>query len=339
MGSLFSALILAAIVVAVLHTTRDLRHDHPILRRLPRAAAFVMILPIGALIVGSFVTILDPSQGGVVVAFGTTDGVVGQGGTHVLAPWKSIVEYNVGVQTSYFTANASEGDRVGDDSVPVLSKGGGRMFVDVNVKYQLGVSGLESLYQQRFRSDSDIRDRVIRPAIQDILKVEYARYTPEEAISDRRSEIALAAQTALRDRLTPFGVQILEMQLTDVRLEPALQERITRLQQTQQDARQAEVDQQRQVTEAETRRLVAEKDAQARRIAAESEAAANRIVAESLTPEVLQARAIDAVAASDTVWVVPANGSTPILVTPGAPGAPAVATAPVTTTTTAAAGG
>ncbi len=73
-------------------------------------------------------------------------------------------------------------------------------------------------------------------------------------------------------------------------------------------ANQAQIEQQKQVTEAETRRQVAERDAQARQISAQAEADANAKISASLTDPLLRKLYFEALAKGNTIYV-PNDGS------------------------------
>lgn len=70
-------------------------------------------------------------------------------------------------------------------------------------------------------------------------------------------------------------------------------------------ALQATIEQDRLITEAETRRKVADTDAKAKVIAAQGEADANEIITKSITPELLTLKQIEALRDANTVYIEP----------------------------------
>ena len=116
----------------------------------------------------------------------------------------------------------------------------------------------------------------------------------------------------MRKRLEPYGLD-LDLDLDQVNIrnvnpEESLRKAIGDRAAARERANQAQIEQQKQVTEAETRRQVAERDAQARQISAQAEADANAKISASLTDPLLRKLYFEALAKGNTIYV-PNDGS------------------------------
>ncbi len=283
------------------------------------AARFLAVIPVLLavfVLVGSLVRVINATE----VGIPTTLGKIGsplRPGLHLVTPWTTVETFSTRIQESDMTQVASEGDRSRADGIEVLSKEGGRMILDVTVRYRVNVSKADELYK-RVGTMELLRDRIVRPDTRSKIRDVYTKYTAEEAYSTKRAEVAAEAAKVLRDSLAPQFVDLDALLIRDIQLEAKLQEQITRKLEARQEVERASIEQERQQTEAETRRRVAETDAKSRVAAALGEAEANKIIAESLTPEVLRAREIDAIAGNgNTVFFPYGQPITPLVQTPG----------------------
>lgn len=253
------------------------------------------------------------------VGIPVTFGRVGQSlrpGFHLKAPWTSITSFSTRLQESDMTQVTSEGDRERADGVEVLSAEGGRLVIDVTIKYTVDVDEAPNLFRQ-VGSMEAIRERLVRPHTRSIIRDVYAARTAEEAYSTERVETAAEVQDTLRERLAPRGVNVDSVNIRDLQLDERLQQALNQKLETEAAAERALIDQQRAEAEAETARITAE-----------GRADANLIEAESLTPELLRAREIEAIRTNPNVVLYPfGQPITPIITTgdaavPGAEPAP-----------------
>ena len=125
------------------------------------------------------------------------------------------------------------------------------------------------------------QDKLIDPAIQEVFKASTAKFDATELITDR-SAVKADAYELLRDRLSTYGITVLELSITDFSFSSEFAKAIEAKQVAQQSAEQAKFNAQK-----------AEEDAQAAINRAKGEAESQRLVQTSVTSLTLQKEAIE----------------------------------------------
>jgi regulator of protease activity HflC (stomatin/prohibitin superfamily) len=138
----------------------------------------------------------------------------------------------------------------------------------------------------------DYERRVVDPAIQEALKAATAQFTAEELIT-RRPEVSDMIQQVLGERLTPRGVIVETVSITDFNFSPEFARAIEAKQVAEQDALRATRELERARIEAQQQVARAEAEATARLEVARAEAEALRLQREVISPELLQLRFIE----------------------------------------------
>lgn len=234
------------------------------------------------------------------VGIPTTFGSIGspmQSGFHITAPWTEVNTFSTRVQELSMLKAIDEGDKAKDDSIEIIADGGGSMSVDLTVRYSIVGDQAAVLFKQAGSMEL-IKDRFVRPDAREVTRNVFALYSAEEGYSTKRAEIALKITDELMKRLEARGIVIDSVNVRDVQPEAQVLSAINAILQTRNEATKALEDQKKQVTEAETRKQVAERDkdaaitkaeaeAEAIRISAEAQANANALIAASLTPELV----------------------------------------------------
>ncbi len=260
------------------------------------AAAVVAAVAV-VVIVGSFFAVVPANTVAVPVAFGRA-GVPLRSGIHVVTPWTETTEFSTRVQELSMLRATDEGDLGKDDSVDIIAKGGGAMKVDLTIRFTVDPTQVDLVFREAGSLDV-VKDRFVRPIARDIARNVFGQFTAEEGYSTARAEIGAEITAGLQKALAVHGILVEQVNVRDVLPEQQVLDSINKILQTRNDALQAQEDQRKQVTEAETRRQVAEKDAEAKKISAQAdadaqlisaqaEAESNRKVAESLTPELIE---------------------------------------------------
>lgn len=286
-----------------------------------------------ALSVGSSVRLVGATDIGVPVTFGKV-GTPLNSGIHLVAPWTEISTFSIRFQQSDMSAASTEGDRATADGVEVLSSEGGKMTLDVTVRYAIEADQAGTLFRTVGSMDG-IRERIVRPDVRSFLRDVYSRYTAEEGYASKREAVALEAESGIKTQLAKRGIVVDAVKVRNITLEPTLQAQITQKLEAKQAAERALIEQQKAQTEAETRRKVAETDAQAAVVAAKGQAEANTILSSSLTPELLKAKEIEAITNNGNTVLYPyGQPVSPIVDSRGGSNAGDGAVAPPPTTAT-----
>ena len=321
------------------------------------AAGAVVLLVVFGFLSKAFVSV-DANEIGVKIVRGQVEGTLAPG-WHLISPVGGKVKvYSTRLQQTSMIKAGGEGDRAGDDSIEVASLEGARMNVDVTINYRLNKAEAVNLFRT-IKDETDIRERIVRPAVRSTMRDVFGAYNAKEAITTKRGEIQGRVFSALKEKFEKDGIDVATVDIREIYLPENIQEQVNASIGAEAAAQRVAIERKQKETEAETNRLVSEKradqsrieakgQADARKIAAEGEASANRLIAESLTPGLIQLRQIEAVFKNgNQVYFLPQGGSPNVFLTPtnnvGSPGpvspttaqaAAAVATTPTTPTTT-----
>lgn len=260
------------------------------------------------------------------VGIPTTFGAIGspvRPGLKLVTPFTEVNTFSTRLQESTMLADVGEGDRKKEDSIEVRGSDGYAMNVDLTIRFAVRPDAASTLYR-RVGDMAGIRDRIVRPETREGVRVVFGNFTAEEGYTAKREQISAEVNQVMQKRLEPYGLDLDQVNVRNVNPEESLRKAIGDRAAARERANQAQIEQQKQVTEAETRKQVAERDAQARQISAQAEAEANAKIAASLTDPLLRKLYFEALAKGNTIYV-PNDGSVIIdgrQQTPPAPRAP-----------------
>jgi regulator of protease activity HflC (stomatin/prohibitin superfamily) len=229
-------------------------------------------------IIASFFVIINAGERGVLMQFGRVQNSVLDEGIHLIIPLVNTVQkLSVRVQKQEISAEASSKDLQD-------------VFTDVALNWHIIPEEVNIIYQQ-IGDKNQVIDRIINPAVEEVLKAVMAKYTAEEIIT-RRGNVKAEVDDLLTKRLTNYHIGVDDLSLVHVKFSPKFRDAVEAKQVAEQEAKRAEFV-----------ALKAAKDAEAKVNLAKGEAEAQRLLKDSLTPELLQKQAIDK-------W----NGSLPLIV-------------------------
>ena len=248
-------------------------------------------------VIGSFFAVVPANNIAIPTAFGNVGDPLSSG-IHVVAPWVETTNFSTRVQELSMLRAADEGDLAKDDSIDVIANGGGAMKVDLTIRFSIDPIKSDVVFREA-GSLAVVKERFIRPIARSATRDVFGGYTAEEGYASKRAEIGAQITERMEAELAAHGVLIQAVNVRDVLPEEQVLAAINAILQSRNDASRALEEQRKLVTEAETRRQVAEKDAEAlkisaqasadaKKIAADAEAESNRKVAESLTPELVE---------------------------------------------------
>lgn len=195
-----------------------------------------------------------------------TENTYGEG-FHIIAPWNSLVVYNVRQQEM-------------KETMVVLSSNGLEISVDVSGWCQAPYKFLPQLHQSK---GPGYMETVVRPSIRSATRSVIGRYTPEEIYSSKRDAIQEEIHAETKKILDKQFVQMNEVLVRDITLPPTLKMAIEN-----------KLKQEQESLEYEFRLEKAKKEAERQLIDAEGKARANRILSASLTSLILQEKGIEA---------------------------------------------
>lgn len=230
-------------------------------------AGLTIFLLVAAIFFKPFV-IINAGERGVVMKFGQVQQQVLSEGIHPIIPVVNTVKtLSVRVQKHQIPAQASSKDLQD-------------VYTDVALNWHINPENSNLLFQQ-IGDENEVVQRIINPAIEEILKAVMALYTAEQIIT-KRGEVKAGIDEQLTLRLTQYNIAVDDISLVNIRFSQRFSEAVEAKQIAEQEAKRAEF-----------LALKAIQEAQAEINRAKGQAEAQRLVRENLTPEILQKSAID----------------------------------------------
>lgn len=234
-------------------------------------------LGIAALILFLFnpFVIIGAGERGVVLNFGAVQDTVLEEGLHLRVPiMQRVVKMDVKVQKS----------QTGAESV---SKDLQEAHSTIAVNYHVSPSRANWVYQNLGR---EYKERIIDPAVQEVVKAITARYTAVELITQREN-VRHEIKKLLSERLSAYNILVDDFSIVNFAFSKQFTQAIEAKQAAEQLALKAQRDLERVKIEAE------QKVAQAK-----AEAEALRLQKENVTPELVKLRQIEAAMRAIEKW-------------------------------------
>ncbi|KGF71988.1 hypothetical protein DO97_13900 [Neosynechococcus sphagnicola sy1] len=212
--------------------------------------------------------IVNAGERGVLMQFGKVQEQVLGEGLHPIVPVVTTVKtLSVRVQKHQFPTQAASKDLQD-------------VFADVALNWHIKPDQANTVFQQ-IGDELQVVQRVINPAVEEVLKAVMARYTAEEIIT-KRGEVKAGVDETLTQRLANYQLAVDDISLVNVHFSQRFSEAVEAKQIAEQDAKRAEFISQKAAVEA-----------QAEINRARGQAESQRLVRETLTPELLQKLAIE----------------------------------------------
>ncbi len=250
--------------------------------RVPRGlpyGLFTIIAIVAAVAIFGLVnatTVVDAGTRGVVKTFGEVTGVFDEG-LHFRAPFVTTV-VPVDVKTQRLISESSAASR----DLQIVT-------TQVVLNYRVDPEQVGTLVRE---IGTDYEAKIIDPAIQESVKAATAQFTAENLIT-QRPLVSESIRQVLNERLTPRGIIVEEVSITEFNFSDEFSRAIEAKQVAEQDALRAERELRRAQIEAQQQVARAEAEAQARLEVARAEAEALRLQREVISPELLQLRFIE----------------------------------------------
>jgi regulator of protease activity HflC (stomatin/prohibitin superfamily) len=226
-------------------------------------AAVILVL----LVLGGLFVQIGPGQRGVLMTFGAVQEGVLDPGLHLKLPFmQSVAKMDVQVQNSQAAETAASLDLQNVSST-------------VATNWHILPADAEWVYQH-IGNESDLVDKIIRPAISNSVKAVTAHYDAEDLIIDR-DQVRDKIQSQITSELQPYRVVVDSVNITDFHFSDEFAQAIERKQIAQQRALQATYELQQ-----------AKVLAQQRVVEAEAQSQAQKLLQQTLTPELIQQQAI-----------------------------------------------
>ena len=212
--------------------------------------------------------IINAGERGVVMRFGQVQQEVLNEGIHFVVPIVTAVK-NMSVRVQRSDVNAQAASKDLQD-----------VTTEVALNWHIDPAQVNIVYQ-RVGDESQILERIINPAVSEVLKAATAKKNVEEILI-KRTELKQEIDQALKMRLSGYGLAVDDVSLVNFGFSPEFNKSIEAKQIAEQQAKQAEFV-----------ALKATKDAEAEVNRAKGQAEAQRLQRLTLTPDLLQKQAIE----------------------------------------------
>ncbi|HIK05862.1 MAG TPA: prohibitin family protein [Trichormus sp. M33_DOE_039] len=212
--------------------------------------------------------IINAGERGVLMKFGEVQKIILGEGLHIIIPIANTVEkISVRVQKQEISAEASSKDLQD-------------VFTDVAINWHIIPEEVNALFQQ-LGTEQQVIDKVINPAVAEVIKAIIAKYTAEEIIT-KRGEVKTGVDDLLTNRLANYHVSVDDISLVHIHFSERFGEAVEAKQIAEQEAKKAEFI-----------ALKAIKEAEAKINLAKGETEAQRLISGTLTPDILQKQFIE----------------------------------------------
>jgi regulator of protease activity HflC (stomatin/prohibitin superfamily) len=263
-------------------------------------------------------TYINPGYVGIVIhrAGGGVDPRPLGPGIHTRVPFATgIEEYPVFLKTIVLTRSTREGS-ASNDEINVNSVEGQPLSLDVSLSFELDPAQTPKLYST-FRTDIDLIThgfvkQTLRQALQEVIGQEPVA----DVIGPKKAEATNQARKLIADRLMPYGFQVKQFTINELRAPSSVMEAINTKNVMQQQALTAQNELQKNTFQAQGDSIKAAGRAKAITAEAEAQARANELLARSITPTLVQ---YELMKKWDGRLPQVSGGSTPLIQLPAKP--------------------
>jgi prohibitin 2 len=235
-------------------------------------------------------TYINPGNVGIVIhrAGGGVDPRPLDPGVHMRVPFATgIEEYPVFLRTIVLARSSSEGSGMNDE-INVNSVEGQPLSLDVSLSFELDPAQTPKLYST-FRTDIDqITHTFVKQAIRQSLQEVVGTEPIADVIGPKKAEATNRVRTLIAQRLQPYGFEVKQFTINELRAPQAVMDAINQKNVMQQQALTAQNELQKNTFQAQGDSIKAAGRAKAIMAEAEAQARANQLLSQSITPTLVQ---------------------------------------------------
>lgn len=229
-------------------------------------------------VLGTF-QVVSPGERGVFVLMGKVGANALDEGLHFKVPFISSIKIlSVRIQKTQTLSEAATKDMQ-------------KVSATLALNWSLDSSKVVELYRTVGHIE-DIQQRIIDPAVSEVLKASTAKMTAEEVLT-RRLELKENIDKLLMERLLTFGIFVKAISLVDLNFTNEFNHAVEQKQIAEQQAKQAEYTAQKATADAKSTVNAAKGQAEATLLQARAQAEAQRLLRETITDKLLQLKAIE----------------------------------------------
>ena len=255
-------------------------------------------------LVASMAKVVDPGQAGVVILFGKVQEEVLPSGLHFINPFSEVVAMEVRTRNYTMSGIADEGQKKGDDAIPVITSDGLTVKLDATIFYHLTQERVPRIFRE---IGPDVEGTIIRGQIRTNLRDAAAGLSATDLYTTKRQAFVDIVSKNLKTAFEERGIVLEQMLLRNVLLPEQITNAINSKIAADQEAQKMIFVLQKEKQEAERKR-----------IEAEGQAKAQQIVSASLTPQILEYQRIQALryVGEKGNLIITGSGGTPLIQVP-----------------------
>jgi prohibitin 2 len=258
--------------------------------KVKRIVIGAMILVAALFLLPSTFTYINPGHVGIVIhrAGGGVDPQPLSPGIHMRVPFATgIEEYPVFLKTVVLARTSNEGAG-NNDEINVNSVEGQPLSLDVSLSFELDPARTPRLYST-FRTDIEqITHGFVKQAIRQSLQEVVGTEPIADIIGPKKAEATTRTRVLIAQRLQPYGFEVKQFTINELRAPPAVMEAINQKNVMQQQALTAQNELQKNTFQAQGDSIKAAGRAKAITAGAEAQARANQLLSQSITPTLVQ---------------------------------------------------
>jgi regulator of protease activity HflC (stomatin/prohibitin superfamily) len=261
-----------------------------------RGSRFLRLLGLGAgiilllFLIPNTVTYVNPGYVGIVIhrAGGGVDPKPLGPGLHMRNPLTTgIEEYPIFMQTLVLTKTTTEGSS-GNEEINVNSKEGQPISLDVSMSFELDANKAPFLYTSFRRDIGSIQHTYVKQSIRQALQEVIGNEEIAAVIGPKKAEAVARTQQLIAEHLTPYGFDVKQFTINELRAPPAVIEAINQKNVMQQQALTAQNELQKNQFQAQGDSIKAAGRAKAILTEAQAQSRANELLSKSITVTLVQ---------------------------------------------------
>lgn len=176
---------------------------------------FLVLLVVGGVVISicCSVTIVQPGEAAVQMAFGSFTGDPLPNGTHMIAPWATVVKYTTKIQEYTMDHTLQEGQVQRDDSIAVLCKDRLQMNIDATCFWTVDVHKLNWIHENL---GPNYVHQFLRPLIRKVIPEVFGEFDAMEVSTSGREAACDAAMKRLSPEFESMGMKLMEVNLRHI---------------------------------------------------------------------------------------------------------------------------
>ena len=246
---------------------------------------------------------VDAGRIGIKILYGQVQNDVLYSGLHFINPLMDVERVETRTQNYTMSGVHSEGDKVGDDAIRVLSADGLEVTIDLTVLYRIVPESAPTLYK---KIGLDYKDKIVRPISRTKIRDNAVYYDAVSLYSSKRDEFQARIYKAIEDDFKARGMLLENLLVRNITLPTSVKNAIESKINAEQEAQKMQFILQKERQEADRKR-----------VEAQGIADYQHIISESLTEKQLQYEQIkamkDLAASTNAKMIIMGKGNSPII--------------------------